>query len=138
MNSVAEKKIPDIAAEADRVIQLFVVKDRNGEDTITFTTSQIRKFLTAVNMVTNKVNVYFMRHSEAREIPEELAAQIRYLKVKIAYQAGRKGAVHDFVEKAELVRRIDSIGTSRKRYEYFAHFIEALIAYHRFRGGREK
>ena len=54
------------------------------------TTSQIRKFLTAVNTVTEKVNAYKLEKTDDYDtLPVELQAQIKYLKVKLAYQIGR-------------------------------------------------
>ena len=67
---------------------------------------------------------------------DELAAQVKYLKVKLAYQ-GRVDSVKKFAKKAELARRIDAIGCDRRKYQDFAHFVEALVAYHRFYGGQE-
>ena len=43
----------------------------------------------------------------------------------------------DFAEKARLKERIEAIGTDMKKYEEFAHFMEALVAYHKFYGGRD-
>ena len=65
--------------------------------------------------------------------------EIKYLKVKIAYQAGRdkNKIVKNFVEKAKLFERIDKIGNSFAEYENFARYIEALVAYHKFYGGKD-
>ena len=70
---------------------------------------------------------------------EGLAAEVKYLKVKLAYQSAKdtRGNVRAFAEKAKLKERIDQIGTDMKRYEEFAHFMEALVAYHKFHGGRD-
>jgi len=70
-------------------------------------------------------------------LSEQLAAEIKYLKVKIAYQAGRERAVRDFVQKAELTKKIDEIGTDLSKYKEFAKYIEALVAYHKFYGGKD-
>ena len=108
------------------------------------TTSQIRKFLTAVNTVTEKVNMYKLENEKTKDsLPIELQAQIKYLKVKLAYQIGRnnnrgKNPVKDFAEKAKLMEWIDEIKDSVKAYENFAHYVEALVAYHKFYGGKDK
>lgn len=105
------------------------------------TTSQIRKFLTAVNMVTNKINVYKSTHMNESVLPEELVAEVQYLKVKIIYQAGkednRKPYVSNFMKASDMVRRIDKIKNSFEEYEEFARYVEALVAYHKFYGGRD-
>lgn len=106
-------------------------------------TSQIRKFLTAVNTVTEKVNAYKLEKTDDYDtLPVELQAQIKYLKVKLAYQIGRNRSkwgnpVEDFEKEAGLMSLIDGIKSSTKEYEKFAHYIEALVAFHKFYGGKD-
>lgn len=107
------------------------------------TTSQIRKFLTAVNTVTEKVNAYKLEKTDDYDtLPVELQAQIKYLKVKLAYQIGRNRSkwgnpVEDFEKEAGLISLIDEIKSSTKEYEKFAHYMEALVAFHKFYGGKD-
>lgn len=107
------------------------------------TTSQIRKFLTAVNTVTEKVNAYKLEKTDDYDtLPVELQAQIKYLKVKLAYQIGRNRSkwgnpVEDFEKETGLMSLIDGIKSSTKEYEKFAHYIEALVAFHKFYGGKD-
>lgn len=132
----------DIVKEAEAII-LSLEKNRKNE--FALRTNQLRKFLSAVNTVSNKVNVYQAqilsanpsRMSKDLVLSEPLAAEIKYLKVKIAYQAGRERAVRDFVQKAELTKKIDEIGTDLSKYKEFAKYIEALVAYHKFYGGKD-
>lgn len=132
----------DIVKEAEAII-LSLEKNRKNE--FALRTNQLRKFLSAVNTVSNKVNVYQAqilsanpsRMSKDLVLSEQLAAEIKYLKVKIAYQAGRERAVRDFVQKAELTKKIDEIGTDLSKYKEFAKYIEALVAYHKFYGGKD-
>lgn len=139
MKEARKPAVPDIAAEAERVITGMRVLRRGKDDMILrLKTNQIRKFLTAVNMVTNKIDVWHMKHSESRELPDDLAAEVKYLKVRLAYQAGRESEVKNFSEKANLFARIDAIGRDFNRYQDFAHFVEALVAYHKFYGGKER
>ena len=107
------------------------------------TTSQIRKFLTAVNTVIEKVNAYKLEKTDDYDtLPVELQAQIKYLKVRLAYQIGRNRSkwgnpVEDFEKEAGLISLIDGIKSSTKEYEKFAHYIEALVAFHKFYGGKD-
>ena len=137
MNEAEKRKIPDIAAEAESVIQSLIREDKRGHDRLDLKTNQIRKFLAAVTSVTNQIEVWHMQHIDTDGLPDNLAAEVKYLKVKLAYQAGREKSVKEFAEKAEIARRIDAIGRDRRKYQEFAHFVEALVAYHRFHGGRE-
>lgn len=128
--------IEDLAKRAETVIAALK-RDPHGR--IGMKTNQIRKFLAAVNALTNRIRLYRARHPEAAVLPEPLAEEVKYLKVKIAYQAGRDryGYVKDFVERAQLVEAIDAIGCDYDAYLRFARYMEALVAYHRFLGGRE-
>ena len=63
---------------------------------------------------------------------------MKYLKVQLVYQAARnQTSVQPFVKQARLKERIDSIGTDLRAYEDFAHYVEALVAYHKFYGGED-
>ncbi|WP_440330359.1 hypothetical protein [Mitsuokella multacida] len=55
MNEAGKRKIPDVAAEAEAVIQSLVYKDHRDNERLDLKTSQIRKFLAAVTSVTNKI-----------------------------------------------------------------------------------
>lgn len=80
----------DIVTRAEQVIKNL--KERN----LLMTTSQIRKFLTSVNTLNNKIQVFEMRE-KVKQMPkvsdimlsDDLAMQIKYLKIIIAYQSGR-------------------------------------------------
>lgn len=105
------------------------------------TTSQIRKFLTAVNTVSGKVE-QFKNSGKGDTLPEDLQMQVKFLKVKLAYQIGRDkssdGAlVEKFEKSAGLIDKIDSIKNSVQRYENFARYVEALVAFHKFYGGKD-
>jgi CRISPR-associated protein, csm2 family len=82
--------------------------------------------------------MYRTRSGETSVLSSELAAEVKFLKVKLAYQVARnRGTVGDFEKKANLMARIDRIGTDMKKYDEFIHFVEALVAYHKFHGGRD-
>ena len=113
------------------------------------TTSQIRKFLTAVNTVSGKIEQY-KRKFPGKILEDKLQMQVKFLKVKLAYQIGRADTkwndkahakinlVKEFEKKADLMNKIDAIGDSVEKYDDFARYVEALVAFHKFYGGREK
>ena len=127
----------DIAGKAEKII-LGLKNDRLLGGTNGLTTNQIRKFLTAVNTLTNKITLYRHQQEQNRELSEDLAKEVRFLKVKLAYQVarGNKG-VKRFAEDTRLKEYIDTVGTDLKEYMAFAQFIEALVAYHKFYGEKE-
>jgi len=125
----------DVVTEAEKAIKELQYKDRYNK--IDVTTSQIRKFLTAVNVVRNKVDLYKAKNKGAESLSKELTAEIKFLKVNLLYQAGRTAAVKQFMTVSKLNVIIDSIGDSLARFVKFTKYVEALVAYHKFLGGRD-
>ncbi len=114
-------------------------KDREGNP-LMVTTSQIRRFLTAVNTVTGKVEQYQNETGKRDVLSPELTAQAKFLKVKLAYQMGRDDKaknIRKFADAADLMAAIGSIGNDAKKYEEFARYVEALVAFHKFYGGKD-
>jgi len=126
----------DIVQKAEKVILSLKEKNERGYNNM-ITTSQIRKFLTAVNAVTNRVEVFKVRCNECENLSEELINEIKFLKVKLVYQVGKDKKLRPFVENAELLEMIDGIGSSIRKYENFARYMEALVAYHKYYGGKD-
>lgn len=127
----------DIASAAEKLVASLDKKRVRDVEVISLTTSQIRKFLSAVNVINNRVLAYKAQNYQSAALSVELTNEIKYLKVKLAYQAGREKNVKDFIAKAKLFDKIDEIGNSLKRYEEFAKYIEAIVAYHKFAGGKD-
>ena len=123
---VKPKKLPvNYVDEAERVMS--ELKAKRG-----ITTSKIRAIYALVADIYNVENL----RSEA-ELLEESQLKLMRLRVRIIYDAGREQAVRAFVEKAQLLEYIKGIGKSRAEMIQFAHYMEALVAYHRYYGGRE-
>lgn len=135
----------NIVAEAERIMKSLAYKDKNGNYRIDLTTSQIRKFLTAVNRTANKVEIYRSQNPQAKSLPEDMVGEIQYLQVQLVYQAGRENGkrgtkpVTEFIDKdhANLIARIKAIGNSFEKFEEFCRYVEALVAYHKFYGGKD-
>jgi CRISPR-associated protein Csm2 len=119
------------AAQAEEVI--VELKKSMGRDYQNFTTSKIRNILAMVNAIYNDV-----LNEQNEKLNSELQSRIEYLKVRLVYECGREPRiVKPFVDKAKLLNLLESIGDNRKRFLDFARYMEALVAYHRFYGGRD-
>ena len=116
-------------------------KKNHGKLVIELKTNQIRKILTAVNILKNKVDIYKIAKPQAKKLDEELQMEIEFLRVNIAYQIGREkgkeNLVREFVEKADLLNMVKDINGDIKAFENFCRYIEALVAFHKFYGGQE-
>lgn len=93
--------------------------------------------MTAVNITANKVSIYRSKYPQNKQLSDELADEIRYLQVKLVYQAGRDKVVKDFIDKAELLPMVKEIGNSIVKFEEFCRYVEALVAYHKYYGGKD-
>lgn len=65
--------------------------------------------------------------------------RIEYLRVRFTYEAGKdsEGKVRDFVTEAGLLDILREIKGSRENFMLFNRYMEALVAFHRFYGGKD-
>lgn len=116
----------DYVDAAERVMRaLFANRSR-------ITTNKMRGFLTLVNDIYNVENL----RTEAK-LSAESKLKLMRLRVRMVYDAGRERDVKDFVEQAKLLEYLKGVGDSREEMIRFAHYMEALVAYHRYLGGRD-
>lgn len=133
----------NIVDKAELAIKSIGKQDKNNPNKlfIKLKTNQIRKILTAVNILKNKVDIYKIANPQAKKLDEELQMEIEFLRVNIAYQIGREkgkeNLVREFVEKADLLNMVKNINGDIKAFENFCRYIEALVAFHKFYGGQE-
>ena len=135
----------DYVAKAESVIKQL---SRNEENEILLNTSQLRKILSAIIDVKNKVTVEAAKNKDKiKKISPELQLEIRFLKTILVYQAGREiekskdnnkknsitiNAVDEFIEKADLISLLNKIGDDLKSFYRFCKYIEALVAFHKY------
>ncbi|OUO91765.1 type III-A CRISPR-associated protein Csm2 [Gordonibacter sp. An230] len=61
---------------------------------------------------------------------------IQYLKVKLAYEAGRMREVKDFLDKTHLMDMLDRVN-AYDEYLLYCRYAESLVAFFKFYGGKE-
>ena len=128
MEKLTETTYVDLA---ENVIVEGLERDRKGN--FRLTNSKIRNLLSLVN------NLYtdIVRSSGANErLSEAIEGKIQYLRLRFVYEAGREKSVKDFVDKADIIRHLKRIET-RSDLLLFCRYMEALVAYHKFNGGRD-
>lgn len=97
------------------------------------TTSKIRNLHSLVSDVYNVENP-----RDKNELLPESVTALTMMRIRAVYEAGREPSVKDFVREAKLLEYMKDIGNDRRKLIDFAHYMEALVAYHRFYiGGRE-
>lgn len=91
------------------------------------TTSKLRKILSLFMDVYNTEN---LRTDEA--IAQENVTRLQLAKIRLVYECGREKEVKAFAEEAYLFHWLKEAGTSREMVLRYIHYLEALVAYHRY------
>jgi CRISPR-associated protein Csm2 len=119
--------------EAEKVIlRLLELKDKKGRTIPLVTTSKLRNLLAMTSDIYNEV-----MNIQDDKLSEEICARIEYLRVRFLYEAGRESAVKSLVEQAGILQILKEIGNSKKNYILFNRYMEALVAFHKFNGGKD-
>lgn len=103
-------------------------KEDKGKNAIV-TTSKLRNLLAMTADIYNDVIL-----SMEEELPADVRERINYLKVRFIYESGRvnNDDVKKMVSAADILRHLQDIGNSRKRYLLFSRYMEALVAYRKY------
>lgn len=117
----------------ETINELLDIKNKDGKPVSIATTSQMRNILAMSADIYNRVMV-----NSGEDLSDEIIGLIEYLKIRIVYEAGRDEKVKKFIVQSEMLEIIDEINGSKKNFILFNHYLEALIAYRRFKGGKEK
>lgn len=121
--------------KAENVIKNLVKgtrKNFKGEPDIV-TTSKIRNLLAMNADIYNQV---LTKSSE--KLDDEICGRIEYLRVRFMYECGREPKVKEFVQQAEILEILKEIKQRKKNYLLFSRYMEALIAFHKYYGGKEQ
>ncbi|WP_300276478.1 type III-A CRISPR-associated protein Csm2 [Peptacetobacter sp.] len=125
--------------EAEKVIKSLVETNKRGDKEIKLTTSKIRNILM---MVTELYNSALRNRDDI--LDENIVSRVKYMKMRLVYEIGRdiadngKSGVEKFAKNGHLLEIIDSIGNKRESLILFCNYMEALVAYHKYYGGKEK
>lgn len=106
-------------------------KNDRGRPIRVLTTSQIRNLLAMTADIYNEVMLL-----RQEQLDEELKGKISYLRVRCLYEAGRDESVKAFVQNSSLLEILPTIIT-KKDYILFNHYMESLIAWHKYCHGKD-
>ena len=97
------------------------------------TTSKLRNLLSLTTDIYNDVLLCMNDR-----LDNSIIERINYLRIRFLYEAGRAAnGVGKLVEQAEILDCLAEIQGSRKRFILFNRYMEALIAYHKYYGGKD-
>jgi CRISPR-associated protein Csm2 len=132
MKSINETNYVDCAEAAIEALKKNSKEDKKGSP-LMVTTSQIRNLLSQISAIDNDVKSF-----RKEDLSDLIKGRIAYLKVRFLYDAGRDPKVKKFVETAKLIDIVEEIDGKRSNFILFSRYMEALVAYHRYYGGRDQ
>lgn len=102
---------------------------KKGRDTLT--TSQLRKLLSMTGTLYDRVQF---------EGLDKVMDRIAYLRIQFIYQGGRNAAVKEMIDKAEILAILEKVQKNQEKADFirFCHYMEALVAYFKYYGGRDR
>lgn len=118
--------------EAERLMQENNKLPKDDKHRFDITTSKIRNLL---SLATEIYHQEYLRNEP--KLLEESLYQIQMMRVRMLYEAGREPAVKTFLAQSHLIGYLKDIGDDRMKLIRYTQYLEALVAYHRYFGGRE-
>ena len=121
------RKVPEnYVDEAERIMRALISSGT------TVTTSKIRNLLSLVTDIYNDESI----RTEDKLKPDSVV-KLNLMRVRVAYECGRDDTVKSFVAQTNLLEYLKGISTDRADLIRFAHYMEALVAFHSYFGGKE-
>ncbi len=106
--------------------------NKRGQESMV-TTSKIRNLLSMTADIYNQI----LNEQTGETLSAEMQGRIEYLRVRFLYDAGRDDQVRAFVETAGILQILKEIQNKRVNFLLFNRYMEALVAFHRYYGGRD-
>lgn len=131
------RKVPEnYVDEAERIMRALISSGT------TVTTSKIRNLLSLVTDIYNDESI----RTEDKLKPDSVV-KLNLMRVRVAYEYGRDNGesvgkdkvypMREFITQAHLREYLKGISTDHADLIRFAHYMEALVAFHRYLGGKE-
>ena len=131
------RKVPEnYVDEAERIMRALISSGT------TVTTSKIRNLLSLVTDIYNDESI----RTEDKLKPDSVV-KLNLMRVRVAYEYGRDNGesvgkdkvypMREFITQAHLREYLKGISTDRADLIRFAHYMEALVTFHRYLGGKE-
>lgn len=130
---LTEENYVQLAEEAIKELRKDEEKKSKGKNIQLVTTSKIRNLLAMTADIYNDVI-----NSQKEQLSKNIVGRINYMKIHFVYEAGREEKVRVLMEKAEILEHLDEIQGNRTQYILFSRYMEALVAYRKFYGGKDE
>ena len=113
--------------EAEKIIIELKESSKEGK---MISISKLRSMLSMLSGLYNQVV-----HSNEKYLDEDVQYDLKYCKVRFAYEAGRDPVVKRFIDKTHMMDYVDWIENNKEHFVLYYHYVEALVAYHKYYGG---
>ena len=141
-NNSSKKKLPDkfsqVVQEGNLDLDVIdeVMKDYM-KNQYTITTTKLRNIMSMISEIYN-----FESRSKEEKLSADSIAKLQRLRIRIVYEYGRKETNKEFkpfCDTFKILEYLVQISKDYKRADFlgYAMFFEALVAYHRYHGGKE-
>ena len=95
------------------------------------TSSKLRNILSMVS------DIYNSERIGEDELSEASQNALRMLQIRIVYEYGRNDdKFKSFIRETHILDHLLSVGSSRRKFIDYAHYLEAIVAYHKFYGDK--
>ena len=123
----------DYVEAAKKVIEDILV-DKNGHSRIekAVTTTKVRNLFSLANDICN-----LERYRKGETLIQESEAMLKQMYVRVIFEYGRDRRTKQFIDKSKILQYINWIDGNRERLIRFAMYMEALVSFHRYYGGKE-
>ncbi len=128
MKIINEGNYSDVA---QNVIKTLSQPNKYGRINI-ISTSQLR------NILTMSADIYNQVVPLEKDLTDEINSRIEYLRVRCFYEAGRERLVKDFMKCSKIPEILREINGEKKNFILFNHYLEALVAFRKYYGGKDE
>jgi len=128
MKIINEGNYSDVA---QNVIKTLSQPNKYGRINI-ISTSQLR------NILAMSADIYNQVVPLEKDLTDEINSRIEYLRVRCFYEAGRERLVKDFMKCSKIPEILREINGEKKNFILFNHYLEALVAFRKYYGGKDE
>lgn len=133
MKIINENNYSDVAESVIKKL-LQPITDKNGRQKKVkmISTSQLR------NILAMSADIYNQVVPLEKDLTDEINSRIEYLRIRCFYEAGREHLVKDFMKCSKIPEILREINGEKKNFILFNHYLEALVAFRKYYGGKDE
>lgn len=128
MKIINEGNYSDVA---QNVIKTLSQPNKYGRINI-ISTSQLR------NILAMSADIYNQVVPLEKDLTDEINSRIEYLRIRCFYEAGRERLVKNFMKCSKIPEILREINGEKKNFILFNHYLEALVAFRKYYGGKDE